>query len=581
MSRITVNAVTKHLTCPNCGQQVTVHIVFGGYVCPLCGYKGHSGGAETKEGRRMARPSDVTDRLREASRADSLADTTRLVAEAQQIQGQFLAEAAADREVDLGNAIVHDHLTPARVHELHTAATDWIGAEDTTGGGDVERNMIAQGSLWYSKLHLAVKGDRDEFEQQAVGYGRRLAGAYGESAPRAEEAFLTHVGALWGREAKAGAFTAASGVGQVGDEGMPVAESTVGPSVDPGLPGDATSSNRAPAMQALDAAPSAQPVLDQADADADNGDSGTAPGDAAAQHAAAYSAYPGVDDPSAIQDALRGMSRDEVQRSLDRLHEQGHGEHGLTKLINDHLNIRDNLGSAFATRKEASMQTAPCPSCGGHGRVAVRRQGASGLPQIEEIVDPNNNPHSENPSLTEGSPLSNVMWPLNPGGDMQGNAIAETEQQLAQREQLKGASRARVAQRAAEEVYNRVLAAQDDSGWLGDMGAGGVGPGEQDFTGQGPVDSIGMADPVYGQGGDNGNQPLRPYGQDEADDETNKPSTWTPGQPLQNDVGGRGESTSPGASMISQSMLRNDPEMAKAMRFLEQRASLHRQQGRS
>jgi hypothetical protein len=170
--------------------------------------------------------------------------------------------------------------------------------------------------------------------------------------------------------------------------------------------------------------------------------------------------------------------------------------------------------------------------------VAVRREGASNLDQIDQIVDPH-----DNPKVTPYPTDVAFPWEM---PDDSSEAIAEAEKQLAEREQRKGASRqqraAAAAQRAAEQVYRRVLAGQDDSGWAGDMGAGGVGPGEQDGGNPGNTypGNIADPDPVYGFGGDNGDQPLKPYGADEADDYTNNPGiNYQPGQPIQNDLGGR------------------------------------------
>lgn len=502
----------------------------------------------------MAQPTDVTGLLRAASRADNLADQQQFIAQAEVARTASLRAAQADRELDLANAVVRDHLMPARVHEHHTAATDWVGSLDTSGGDGFESEMIAQGSLWYSKLHEAVRADTAEFTEQAAGFGRRLSGAYGERADVAEQAFLTHVSTLRTRELRSGLITEAtsekdaddddygdgdypwesnvkkssdfeengdtkstnrlgsSGLPQVGEAGAPVADATVGPPTVSGLPGELTSSNRAPAMQSMQ--------------------NNTGPvGDATTR------------DPSQLPQFNPDIAN---------------GDEG---------DRRDDRPAATTARKEASMQTANCPTCQGHGRVAVRTQAASGLDQIDQVIDPSNAP-KETPYPEEVA----FPWEMNPG--QQANSIQEAEQQLAQREQLKGASRkqraAYAAKRAAEHAYMHVMGGQDDSGWAGDMGAGGVQPGMQDTGNPGPIDSLPYTDPVYGQGGDQGNKDLKPYGADEADDVTNNPGmNYSPGQPLQMDQAGR-------ANMIGQptASLMRDPEIAKAYRFIQQRANL-------
>jgi hypothetical protein len=122
----------------------------------------------------------------------------------------------------------------------------------------------------------------------------------------------------------------------------------------------------------------------------------------------------------------------------------------------------------------------------------------------------------------------------------------------------------------------QVMAGQDDSGWLGDMGAGGVAPGEQDGGNPAPPSNLGQPDPVYGYGGDQGDRTLRPYGSDEANDVTNNPGMgWQPGQPSQYDEGGRGNVVGqPTASRIEQ-----DPELRKALAYARQRREYLASQG--
>jgi hypothetical protein len=586
----------------------------------------------------MAAPSDVTNLLREASRAGTYERQQELIQAAEDARGQRTAVANAAREVDLGNAIVRDHLTPVPVHEHHTAATDWVGGVDTSGGEGVEREMVAQGSLWYGQLHQAVKTDLDEFSAQASGWARRAAGSFGEQADVAESAFLTHVGTLRAREDRAGMFTeSASGVPQVGEPGNPAAGGGlgVGPSQEYGLPGDLTSSNRAPAMQAMESGEggSYEPVLPQANPDEANGDEGDRSDDTRVAQTPRTAAY----NPSSYMDAGSGNESRGVNspftRDLSRKifgdepsgrHAQpsghvidpngqhvyqvttGHGNgsgpnfvehsHEIRSTVPDaHYDAeeaavdahaarfgvpRDSVAVTSPARREgedtnrygsrkgtASMQTAPCPACQGHGRVAVRTQAASGLDQIDQIADPKDNP-SQTPYPTEVA----FEWEMDPNA--QNKQIQEAEGQIAQREQLKGASRAQLAERAAHQAaqtaYRRVMAGQDDSGWLGDMGAGGNTPGVQDIPGGGPVDSLGYSDPVYGQGGDQGQKDLKPYGADEAADETNNPGmNWQPGQPSQYDQGGRPQQVgSPTAARYA-----NDPQMQQAQRFLAQRAA--------
>lgn len=467
----------------------------------------------------MSDSNEVQRLLSEASKAPTVAEAQQLLAQAEAARSQLRQAHVASRDLDLSDTLVQSRLTPVRVHEHHTTATDWIGDLYTTASADqnaVEQEMVAQGSLWYGRVAHMVKADSEEFGIQAQGQARALSGAYGEVADAAENAFLSCVASLRDRDLRTGALReAASGVPQVGEGGYP-AEQMAGLQVDNALPGEATTSERAPAIQELEANSGANASQDVTE----------------------------VNDPG-------------IARNLD--------------------GGQQNPKQAQAGRKEAAMQHANCPTCGGHGKVAVRvaprptvmdvvsgrRVAHSNLPQIEQIADAADNP-SSTPMPTE------VAWPweMNPGAVQ--NTINTAEQQIAEREQRKGASRQltreELAQRAARQAYASVIqhfAGQDDSGWLGDMGATPPGPGQQD-GGNPPSSNLGAPDPVYGYGGDQGDRPLKPYGADEADDYTNNPGQmWQPGQPAQADVAGRGMST--------QGVADQDPEIQKALQFVRQR----------
>lgn len=484
----------RELECPNCHHPVTVDVEDGQYVCPNCGHHGAIGGGSEKEGSRVGTHADVSRLMVEASRASHLAESERLVGEAEALRSTLLAREAAARSLDLSGAVVRDTLTPVRVHERHTAATDWLGAIDTAGDG--EQELRAQASLWYGKTAL-LRGYREEFNEQANALARRLAGAYGAGAERAQAAFLAQVRDHYLRDARAGLiteatllqgpevdsldFTAASGLPQVGDAGAPVAEATVGPPGATGLPGSMTSSERAPVIQALE-------------------NNSTVGGD------------PTTSDPSVLPQSDPDVANGDV------------GE-------------RRNFDTVTASRKTA----------------------ASTLPQVQQTIDANTNAPSATPLPEEVA----FPWELQTGE--QANNIAEAEGQIAERNKLIGASLHVQAQQAARAAYRMVMAGQDDSGWLGDMGAGGVAPGEQDGGNPGPPSNLGQPDPVYGQGGDNGNQPLKPYGADEADDYTNAPGMgYQPGQPLQADEGGRTQATATRS-------VDGDPQIQQALAYVRQR----------
>lgn len=178
--------------------------------------------------------------------------------------------------------------------------------------------------------------------------------------------------------------------------------------------------------------------------------------------------------------------------------------------------------------KESSMDQAQCPTCGGHGTVAVRKQAYSGLPQIDQIVNADETPGTEPaPGQAENYPTQ-VAFPLNPnwgtGGDVSG-VIQQTEQQIAQRPQgVGGAPGMPVGPGGSVAASVHQANGRDDSGWAGDMGA--KGPNYPGYSDPGPAydgsHNLGYPDPIYGYGGDHGeNRPLKPYGASEADDFTN------------------------------------------------------------
>jgi hypothetical protein len=493
---------------------------------------------------------DVQRLLREAANATSLEEQRRLVGEAEQAKSAIYAQASLDREVDLSQAIVRDHLTPVPVFEHHTAATDWLGEIDTAPPADMDNKILAQASLWYTNLHPEVKQFASEFTEQARGRAHKLAGQYGPSADVAENLFLSHVTACHDREVRSGTVKLAVEASPPTNDAMPSGSSYEG------LPADVTTSERAPAMQAME----------------QNNGSG------------------GATDVVPVNDPGLGAVDTQVDRTNNDLGDQAVAD--LTSQVD-----RTSTASRHVATKESPMQHAQCPTCGGHGRVAVRvapqptiedivRMGVSGLDQVDQIVDPHDNGPDTNPApgQSETYPTDVAFpWTMNPANVQQ--TINTAEQQISDRNSQRGAggqataSRQQVAQQVAREAYRRVMAGTDDSGWAGDMGAAGYSPGEQDFNpaamgGPNNLDTPGLVYP----GGDNPSRPLKPYGADEADDETNNPSHWAPGQPTQMDMGGRGEATNgapapgfPNAPMSHGASVDADPKLQQLLALARQR----------
>jgi hypothetical protein len=220
------------------------------------------------------------------------------------------------------------------------------------------------------------------------------------------------------------------------------------------------------------------------------------------------------------------------------------------------------------SQKESSMSSAQCPTCGGHGRVAVKtaslptigdiaKFAASGLDQIDQIADAKDNPSA--PGIPYPADVA-FPWTLNPSQQVPA-AISQAEQQISERNQKSPLAS---------------TAGRDNSGWMGDMGGRGTEyPGEQAPTGD-ASSSDGYADPVYGNGGDQPQGPVLPYGHQEADDRTNKPSQWQPGMPTQMDLGARQISS----SAAWHETVRNDPNLASAIAYVNQRLAATQRSGR-
>lgn len=126
-------------------------------------------------------------------------------------------QAALDRELDLGATLASKRLDPVPTHELHTAATDWVLDVPEPADDGYRPIMTAQASTWYANLDPAVRGDRDEFAEQARGQARTLASAYGSLAPAAEREFLQMAGYLQAQ----------------GASGLPQIDQTVDPNNNP------------------------------------------------------------------------------------------------------------------------------------------------------------------------------------------------------------------------------------------------------------------------------------------------------------------------------------------------------------
>lgn len=438
----------------------------------------------------MPNSQDAARLLREAAQAPTLADQRRLVGESQQIRHHLRAEAQAHRELDWSNTLLADRREAVPVFSHVTAASDWLTEVETSvpDATAMAHTITAEATLWYGKVSPEVKADAAEFGQHLAGRAAVVAGAFGEQAETAYRDFMAMAAALRTRDVKTGSIKeSASGLPQVSEPGNPADTSNpnANGNYDAALPLEATTSERAPQIQELEAntgsgasqdvVPVNDPGLGQSDPSADlaNGDAGT---------------------------QRDGSNMNQTQRS------------------------------------------------------ASRHEAYSGLPQVQQTVDPSDT-HPE-PTPLNPEVAFPITWEI--GGGNVDRTIAETRQQLAERDSRRGA--AKRAQAVAREAYANAMKEagfMDDSGWAGDMGAGGY----QEVPPGAPGHNLGQPDPVYGEGGDNGNQQLKPYGAAEADDVTNNPGmNYQPGQDTHADVGGR--------QMATGARHADDPEIQRAMKFI-------------
>ena len=93
---------------------------------------------------------------------------------------------------------------PVRVHEMHTASTDWIADFEPSDNPNAHHASIAQAALWFARTSPEVRADTEEFCIQAEGFMRREASMHGEQAHAIYSEGLSYLGFLHRREAASG-----------------------------------------------------------------------------------------------------------------------------------------------------------------------------------------------------------------------------------------------------------------------------------------------------------------------------------------------------------------------------------------
>lgn len=143
--------------------------------------------------------------LAKINKASSLQEQAALVADLDHLDRMNVTAAADSRSIDLTDTIVRQTLQPVAVHERSTHETDWIGDIVATGSvNEAQKEITVEASMWFRRLSPEVRADSEEFAEQARGMARRTASAHGENAAGLEEHFLSYVAFLNQREGASG-----------------------------------------------------------------------------------------------------------------------------------------------------------------------------------------------------------------------------------------------------------------------------------------------------------------------------------------------------------------------------------------
>lgn len=559
----------------------------------------------------MSHATDIADKLRKAASATKQSEQIEFMRQAEELKSQQHEAAFSSGDWSAEDAVIRDTLVPGFTHELHTAATDWlVDLDDSVDPRQASQSMIAEASLWYGRVSDDVKSYPEEYTEQARNLARRLAGQYGDFADTAERTFMDEALRLRTTAVRAGIVVDASGPDNGADD-IPESnksreQKAYEAAVEHDLNHEKDGNTKSYETRADQKHSSYEDDADDEEGDKD--DDSNPFKTSGARKSASFSQA--GNDLFAVLAASEGnevtgnpgtYNDDPAATSSNRapaLQELGSDSQDVVPVNDPGLGQTDDLTGANATRtgeqdhaskgsfpvhgnkKESSMgqHYASCPTCGGHGKLAVRtpelpriedimKVGVSGLPQIDQTVDP----HDNGPAPTPYPADVAFPWILNPQGQVPA-AVGQAEQQIAQRNSLSPEQQSNSQQAAPRQSVQSAYTAggRDNSGWIGDMGGRGLDyPGEQ--IGQYPVPSSadGYVDPAHGNGGDvPANKPAKPYGAAEADDYTNNPGmNWQPGQDTHADQGWR--------EVVAQ-----DPALQSAAAYIEQRRSSFLKNGR-
>jgi hypothetical protein len=394
--------------------------------------------------------------VRAYSKASSLAEQARLLDEIAKIDNARTAAVNQGRELDFEAArIVEQTLAPVRVHEFHTAATDWIGYEQILPA-DWQNRVIAEAAAWYSRVPNMVKADGEEYAIQAQGKARQISGQFGIQAQAAAQTFEQYAQFL--------RTQAASGLDQIqqtvdgnnAPKTTPLPTETFdnfAPEVDPinqGVSGTETS-ERAPLIQEImnggsgmnpgaPEKPGGHSTDDELSWDPPEGmQQDSAPGTGTPEKGGDRPDYGKksslIEAPSM---AIGGYAYtlDDFRREAAKGRGQGKAEGGkraassVTASTNGCCNSCGTCkGGKTGSCCSSCTSCSACPT-GKQGKEKTTefaakgsKEAASGLPMIQETVDANNQPHAPTPIPPEVAfPLDDEFqeeWTTNGTGNAQ------------------------------------------------------------------------------------------------------------------------------------------------------------------
>ncbi|MFE4863223.1 hypothetical protein ACFRBW_39385, partial [Streptomyces sp. NPDC056670] len=329
----------------------------------------------------------IPDRSQLMQRIASATDLREQMALARQLDEYDLASrraSAREREVDLAQTSIDAAMTPIVSRTATgTMASDWLNEIDDEPLD--QSKLVAQASYWYGQVPTYVLSDEVEFSEQARGMARKIASGMGGHAQAAEQIFMSYTAFLRAQAAsrldQVQQTTAPDGVTQKATPLPPEVFDNFAPPVadiNSGVTGT-EDSNQAPAIQmAVGGGGNSSPEVPGGHSE--TGDmTGPAP------------------EPS-----LGGGGGSAPERS------GGHSESGV-------------MADESVPTPEPAAPTGQGPAAGSGGAQPygageqTKRQAASGLPMIQQTVDPHDAPSSQPLPTTVAFP-----WTLDENADADG-----------------------------------------------------------------------------------------------------------------------------------------------------------------